>query len=182
MLTCYFSLFHCLSLITSLISSAFFQLYWNYSLPLGFIWCLWGQAVSSLTSEVSFHCALSLHSAPVGWCTDWMEWGRSDGWSLLWLTAVVCFQCLSSESGASYSWAGGSSATGIGLLRAGLFYSRTCVSQLFLCSAMKIVTSLSTVYFTKWLISPKLVSLNLFVDLLFSYWQIDVEELVLLVL
>lgn len=45
---------------------------------------------------------------------------------------------------------------------------------------MIIVTSLSTVYFTKWLIFPKLVSLNLFVDLLFSNWQIDVEELVLL--
>ena len=36
--------------------------------------------------------------------------------------------------------------------------------------------------FTKWLISPKLVSLNLSVDLLFSYWQIDVDELVLLIL
>ena len=47
---------------------------------------------------------------------------------------------------------------------------------------MIIATSLSTVCFTKWLISPKLVSLNLSVNLLFSYWQIDVEELVLLVL
>lgn len=47
---------------------------------------------------------------------------------------------------------------------------------------MIIATSLSTVCFTKWLISPKLVSLNLSVDVLFSYWQIDVEELVLLVL
>ena len=131
MLIRYFFLFRCLSLIISLISSAFFQLYWNYSLPLGFIWCLWGQAVSSLTSEVSFHSPLSLHSAPVGWCSDWMEWGRSVGSSLLWLTAVVCFQYLSSESGASYSWAGGSSATGIGLLLAGLFYSRTYVSVSF---------------------------------------------------
>lgn len=47
---------------------------------------------------------------------------------------------------------------------------------------MIIASSLSTVYFTKWLITPKLVSLYLFVDLLFSYWQIDLEKLVFLVL